>query len=38
MNTGRDAYEQENFVNIYDSNFRGLLATNMDTYDLGTNE
>ena len=29
MKTGRDAYEQEQFVNIYDSNFGGLVGTNM---------
>ena len=35
MNTGRDAYQQEYFVNIYDSNFGGLLGTNMGT-NVGT--
>jgi hypothetical protein len=29
MNTGRDAYQQEQFVSIYDSNFGGMLGTNM---------
>ena len=27
--TGRDAFEEEQFVSIYDSNFGGLLGTNM---------
>lgn len=29
MNTGRDAYQQEQFVSIYDANFGGMLGTNM---------
>ena len=29
IKTGRDAYQQENFVNIYDSNFGGLLGTTL---------
>lgn len=29
MNTGRDAYQQEEFVSIYDANFGGMLGTNM---------
>lgn len=29
MNTGRDAYQLEQFVSIYDSNFGGMLGTNM---------
>ena len=29
MNTGRDAYQQEQFVSIYDANFGGLLGTSM---------
>ncbi len=29
MNTGREAYQQEQFVSIYDSNFGGMLGTNM---------
>lgn len=31
MNTGREAYQQEEFVSIYDSNFGGLLGTSMGT-------
>ena len=27
--TGRDAYQEEQFVSIYDSNFGGMLGTNM---------
>ena len=29
MKTGREAFEQEQFVSIYDSNFGGLLGTTM---------
>ena len=29
MNTGRDAYQQEQYVSIYDANFGGMLGTNM---------
>ena len=29
MNTGRDAYQEEQFVSIYDANFGGMLGTNM---------
>lgn len=29
MKTGRDAYQQEQFVSIYDANFGGMLGTNM---------
>lgn len=29
IKTGRDAYEQEQFVSIYDANFGGMLGTNM---------
>tara|TARA_B100001093_G_scaffold519550_1_gene609073 strand:- start:28 stop:363 length:336 start_codon:yes stop_codon:yes gene_type:complete len=29
LNTGRDAYQQEQFVSIYDANFGGMLGTNM---------
>lgn len=29
MNTGREAYQQEQFVSIYDSNFGGMLGTNI---------
>ena len=29
MNTGRDAYQEEQFVSIYDANFGGILGTNM---------
>lgn len=28
-NTGRDAYQEEQFVSIYDANFGGMLGTNM---------
>lgn len=28
-NTGRNAYQQEQFVSIYDSNFGGMLGTSM---------
>ena len=31
MNTGREAYQQEQFVSIYDSNFGGLLGTTLGT-------
>ena len=31
QNTGRDAYQLENYVSIYDSNFGGLLGTSMGT-------
>ncbi len=31
INTGRDAYQQEQFVSIYDSNFGGLLGTTLGT-------
>ena len=29
INTGRDAYKQEEFVSIYDSNFGGMLGTTL---------
>lgn len=29
MNTGRDAYQQEHFVSIYDANFGGMLGTSL---------
>ena len=29
MKTGRDAYQEEQFVSIYDANFGGMLGTNM---------
>lgn len=29
MNTGHDAYQEEQFVSIYDANFGGMLGTNM---------
>ena len=29
MNTGRDAYQEEQFVSIYDAKFGGMLGTNM---------
>ena len=29
MNTGRDAYQEEQLVSIYDANFGGMLGTNM---------
>ena len=32
MNTGRDAYQEEQFVSIYDANFGGMLGTNMGLY------
>jgi rare lipoprotein A (peptidoglycan hydrolase) len=32
MKTGRDAYQQEQFVSIYDSNFGGMLGTTMGLY------
>jgi hypothetical protein len=33
MKTGREAFEQEQFVSIYDSNFGGLLGTTMGLTD-----
>lgn len=36
INTDRSECKQENFVNIYDSNFGGLLGTNIGT-NMGTN-
>ena len=29
MKTGRDAYQQEHFVSVYDANFGGMLGTSM---------
>ena len=29
MNTGRDGYQQEQFVSIYDANFGGMLGTTL---------
>lgn len=29
ISTGRDAYQQEQYISIYDSNFGGLLGTNL---------